>query len=137
MVNALNETNPIVYKGNGAYLTALHLAAEMGRVRIIDYIAGNIDNINPHNNVGITPMEYAINGNKSIVLEYYLKSSELSNKNPGRNSSDSNRGRTPLHKASEKGLLDDVRMIMPYLGREHLFPSLAWWRVVMPLGGGI
>ena len=114
-------------------MTALHFAAEMGRVEIIKYIAGNIDNINPYDNLGITPMEYAVDGNKTVVLEYYLKSSELSNKNPGRNSSDSNQGRTPLHKACEKGFLDDVRMILPYLGREHLFPSLAWWRVVMPL----
>ena len=118
-MNAINETNPIVFKQDETFLSALHLSADMGRLEFIEYLAEKNQNINPHDNTGFTPMHYAAKNNRLHIIDYYLKSSAVIIKNPSQVSNDSFQGRTPLHIASEKGFLRMVKAITPYIEEKN------------------
>ena len=114
-LDAINETNPIVHRtGDGSYWTALHEAANYGKVDILEFIASIHPDINPYDNKGTTPMHLAAKNNKTSAIMFYLESN-ISDKSPGQKSNDIFQGRTPLHYASEAGYLQVVKLIINHI----------------------
>ena len=112
----MNETNPFVHKDLEGYLiSALHRAAEYGQINIVKFVASQLENINPYDSSGLTPMHYAAKYNYTDIIKYYLESINMTDKNPGEISNNLYDGRTPLHAASENGYLEIVTLILPYL----------------------
>ena len=121
--NGQNETNPIVHKSSKikpiGLWHALHSAAYWGQVNITDFLAKKVDNLLPYTANGWTPMHFASYYNKPKVIEYYLSSNKTIDKNPGLNSNDTFKGRTPLHYACQKGHLKIVQMMLKVLKEKN------------------
>ena len=111
----LRNINP----GDANGFTPLHLAAKEGHLSIVEYFVENLNDINPaagsfHSNG--TPFHFAAANGQLNVVEYYLGQLQMTNKNPGLNSSDVRvQGLTPLHLAAGKGYMNIVQAISKYL----------------------
>jgi hypothetical protein len=112
----IKEANPIVYKdSNGILFTALHRAARYGQIDIVKFVASRLENINPYDSSGLTPMHYAAKKNHTGFIEYYLESIHITDKNPGQISNDLFEVEQNKFDYPERGYLEIVKLILLHL----------------------
>ena len=112
----LLNTNITVNDTYASGWTAAHNAALYGHVEALKILCPLMDDRNPGNSEGETPLHLPVNEARLDVVKYFMDT--LSDRNPG-----DREGRTPLHLAAMDGHLDVFKLIASYLKDSDLNPK--------------
>ncbi|KAK7074366.1 hypothetical protein SK128_009451 [Halocaridina rubra] len=104
------ETDPLNIM-NKKHQTALHFAALIGHVKILDMYLDAGANIISKDENGFTPLHVAITAGKGNVLQQFLKCMEKRNLSSILNVT-TNTGKTPLHYAAHIGHKELLKMLV-------------------------
>lgn len=88
--------------------TAIHIAIKTHQHEIIDYMLDQLTNVDLTNSLGDTLLHTACNENLGIYAQkLIIKGADLEHR-------ETREGSTPLHRATEKGYLDIVKLLLSY-----------------------